>query len=384
MTINYSKFRSGRFVLLTALISLFINSNAQNTIDSKFGKGLNVIAKDSSFTMKFSTRIQNRFDGTVLMSERKNDYSDKFYLRRARLKFDGWAHSPAVKYKMEFDVISGQVLDAVVMWNFAGNFDLWVGQTKLPGNRERVISSQKLQFVDRSQLNSKFNIDRDKGIQLRHHMTAGNVVIREMASVSIGEGRNFTGSSEGHDYTGRIEILPFGEFAGKGDYFSSDLKRENSPKLALGVTYDYNDQAVKSGGQLGSNMGESRDLSTVFADLMFKYRGLSIMGEYADKQSDITPVLTDTSGNFNSAFYTGTSINAQMGYLFKNNWEVAARYTQVTPEEVTRNNNITEYTFGVSKYIVGHSLKVQSDVSLHQEATKDDKVIVRMQLELSF
>jgi phosphate-selective porin OprO and OprP len=34
------------------------------------------------------------------------------------------------------------VLDAVAKWNFAENFSLWFGQAKLPGNRERVISSQ--------------------------------------------------------------------------------------------------------------------------------------------------------------------------------------------------------------------------------------------------
>ena len=49
------------------------------------------------------------------------------------------------------------------------NFEIWFGQGKLPGNRERVISSGNLQQVDRSLLNSLFTIDRDFGFQLRHH-----------------------------------------------------------------------------------------------------------------------------------------------------------------------------------------------------------------------
>ncbi len=60
------------------------------------------------------------------------------------------------------------ILDAVIKYNFSENFELWFGQTKLPGNIERVISSGNLQQVDRSLLNSRFNIDRDMGIQLRH------------------------------------------------------------------------------------------------------------------------------------------------------------------------------------------------------------------------
>ena len=40
------------------------------------------------------------------------------------------------------------ILDAVVKWGFAPGWELWAGQTKLPGNIERVISSANLQFVD--------------------------------------------------------------------------------------------------------------------------------------------------------------------------------------------------------------------------------------------
>lgn len=373
-------------MFLTALlfISNISNVKSQDLTNNIFGKGIRIMAQDSSFSMKFSVRMQNRFDGQYINSTDPS-YTDKINLRRARLKFDGFAFSPKLAYKMEFDVISGRVLDAVVKWNFSGNFQLWFGQTKLPGNRERVISSQALQFVDRSMLNSKFNIDRDKGVQLRHHFKIGKMIIREMGSISVGEGRQFTGSSEGHDYTGRVEFLPFGKFSGKGDYFSSDLKREKKPKLALGFTYDYNNKAVKSRGQLGDFLSESRNLSAVFADMMFKYKGLSIMAEYADKKAtNGSAAILDTNNIFMESFYTGTAVNTQLGYLFKNNWELAGRYTLVTPEKVTTNNEITQYTLGVSKYIVGHSLKVQSDFSLIQENNTDDVFLFRFQVEMAF
>ncbi len=375
---------AGKIYLFTIATFIFINAKSQDITNNKFGKGIQVLAKDSSFYMKFSIRMQNRFEGKYIKTADPS-FTDKFYLRRARLKFDGFAFSPKLVYKMEFDVVSGQVLDAVVKWNFAGNFYLWFGQTKLPGNRERVISSQQLQFVDRSLLNSKFTIDRDKGVQLRHHFNLGNMVIREIGSVSIGEGKNFTGSSVGNDYTGRLEILPFGSFTSKGDYFSSDLKREEKPKLALGITYDYNDKAVKSGGQLGNVLSQTRNLSTVFADMMFKYKGFSLMSEYANKTvSNGSPTIVDTSGAFVESFYTGTAVNTQLGYLFKNTWEIAGRYTLVTPERITTNNGISQYTAGISKYIVGHNLKVQSDFSLIREERKDDELLFRFQVEMAF
>ena len=142
------------------------------------------------------------------------------------------------------------------MWNFAGNWELWAGQTKLPGNVERVVSSANLQLVDRSLLNSRFNIDRDLGIQLRHKTNlGGDFLMREKFSISQGEGRNVTEGNEGGlQYTARLEFLPFGTFKSKGDYSQSDLKREEKPKLMVGFTYNYNQDAVRERGFAGDYM----------------------------------------------------------------------------------------------------------------------------------
>ncbi len=372
--------------LLCLLCMVTSHVSAQFRPSQIFGNGLIFGSKDddSNFYVKFHARIQSRFDGKYTDFD-DGEFDKKYFVRRSRIKFDGFALSPKLSYKMEYDLKNSKTLDAVLKWNFYQNFSLWVGQTKLPGNRERVISSQNLQFVDRSLLNSRFNIDRDKGFQLRHHFNMGDMVFREMFSVSRGEGRIFSGPNLGNDYTGRVEFLPFGNFSGKGDYFASDLKREPEPKLAIGMTYDYNDNAVKSGGQLGSVLSESRDLETYFLDMMYKHQGLSIMSEYAYKKTnDSSPAIFNTDGELIESFYTGSAINAQVGYLFNNNWEIAGRITHVNPELASGNNDLREYTIGVSKYIVGHYLKVQSDISLLKEDNKVDRYTFRLQLELGF
>jgi len=362
---------------------------SQTKVNDKFGKGITFLANDTSFKVNLEFRIQNRYDGFYLITEDTSytgtAYEDKFYIRRSRLKLNGFAFSPKLKYKFEYDLVKGIILDAVIKWNFAGHFDLWVGQTKLAGNRERVISSQKLQFVDRSLLNANYTLDRDKGLQLRHHFSLGKILIREVASVSIGEGKNYTdlSGSSGYNYTERIEILPFGEFKKKGDYIGGDIAREENLKLSLGFTYDYNDNAIQEHGQKGDVMTESRDLTTYFGDMMLKYRGLSIMGEYASKSATVSPTIIDTSGLVIGSFYTGTGINLQLGYLFENNWEVAGRMTQISPDDITGNPDVEMYTFGISKYIVGHSLKVQSDFSIIQTEGEEDKLGIRIQMELA-
>ena len=45
----------------------------------------------------------------------------------------------------------------------------------------------------------------------------------------------------------------------------------------------------------------------------------------------------------------------------------------------------TQYTLGISKYVVGHNLKFQSDFSLLEEEGNDDpELMLRMQVELAF
>jgi hypothetical protein len=271
-------------------------------------------------------------------------------------------------------------LDAVVKWNFKKDWSLWVGQTKLPGNLERVVSSMNLQFVDRSNVNSAFNLDRDVGFQLRYSPKKLNF----MGAVSMGEGRNLTeANAGGYNYTGRVEYLPFGKFADKGDRFFVDLRCEKSPKLALGVTYDYNQGATRSGGQLGEFYEHEEDLKAFFFDAHFKYNGLSSLVSFARKTSDGNPTFVDGEGDLKT-YSVGHGVLTQVGYLFRNNFEVAGRYSSVTPEKMTLKQKNTQYTVALSKYIIGHSLKIQSDVTLAQQKFRDDQLVYRLQVELAF
>ncbi len=96
----------------------------------------------------------------------------------------------------------------MIKWNFYGNFELWAGQTKLPGNVERVVSSGDLQLIDRSLPNSRFNIDRDMGIQLRHHFQAGSFSLGKICAIPKERGNITEGNEGGLQYTGRIEVHP--------------------------------------------------------------------------------------------------------------------------------------------------------------------------------
>ena len=394
------------FLLFVGLLSIV---QAQEISDTKFGKGMiNFIAKDSSFSVKFAPRIQSRFQSQWDYNEEEYDDAElNFLVRRARLKFGGFAFTPKLKYKIELGLsnrdLSGAsvynrntpryILDAVVMWNFYENFELWAGQTKLPGNIERVVSSANLQLIDRSLLNSKFNIDRDMGIQLRHKTKlGGNWISREKFSISQGEGRNITeGNIGGLQYTSRLELLPFGEFSSKGDYSQGDLKREKSIKAMFGFTYDINNNAVKNRSNMGSYMTQSNgglfetDITTVFIDGVIKYNGFALTGEYASRNADTIEALeADGRTKTGAVVGAGSAINFQGSYLFKNNVEMTLRYTNVDFKEVTRLSDLQQITYGISKYVVGHSLKIQADLSFSQSSSMRDFVLFRTGFDLHF
>ena len=403
-------------VITVLFVSAFLSMNAQEKNAPKFGKGLlNLVGQDSTWTMKVGLRFQTLGTSSWDADNGLSNPSSSFFIRRSRLKFDGFAYSPKLKYKLELGLSNRDqsgassytsnapryILDAVLKWNFSGNFVLWAGQTKLPGNRERVISSANLQQVDRSLLNSRFTIDRDMGLQLRHHFNLTDTfIVKEIFSVAQGEGRNITtGNVGGHQYTARVELLPFGNFASKGDYKGSDLKFENKPKLALGVAYDLNHNASKTRSNQGSYMfiDTSEDsklservyyttnISTLFIDAMYKHKGFSFMGEYANREA-ADAFAKNTDGSLTGdVVQVGNGLNLQSGYLVSKTVEVSARYTNISlDKKITGKGSENQYTLGLSKYVAGHSLKVQTDLSYTDIGFKTNQLLFRLQVDIHF
>ena len=135
------------------------------------------------------------------------------------------------------------------------------------------------------------------------------------------------------------------------------------------------------------------NITTLFVDAMFKYKGFSFMGEYAyrdakdpiAKNSDGT-LATDEDGNLtNQVVQLGNGLNLQTGYLLGKNWEVSGRFTNINlDKEITNKSRENQYTLGLSKYIVGHKLKVQTDVSYLDLTGSTNELMYRLQVDIHF
>jgi hypothetical protein len=167
----------------------------------------------------------------------------------------------------------------------------------------------------------------------------------------------------------------------------------------LGFTYNFNEDAVRERGFAGDYMirnDETKtiygtDQTTIFIDAMYKHNGFSFMGEYAKRTADDEvaknengDIIFDNDGVPKYIVLTGNALNLQAGYLFDNNYEIAARFTTLEFEAVTEKEPTKQYTLGLNKFVVGHKLKIQSDISYTTLDDESDNITFRVGFDLHF
>lgn len=351
-----------------------------------YKSGLGFATPDSSYSMNIRFRIQNRFLMNTKDEEHLETGSWEARVRRCRLSFTGHVINPKWNYYLQLSFSRGDmdwsdadastqntspnvVRDAMIFYKPIKNLQFAFGQGKLPGNRQRVISSGAQQFYDRSIVNVNFTPDRDFGFFINYtaHLGKTFTVLTKLAATS-GEGRNSVSSNTGLAYTGRIELLPLGQFTDGGDYYEGDLAREPKPKISIAGGYHFNDLAVRTGGQLGKDLLATRSFNVYMADFVFKYKGIALSSEYIRRDTDGLPTVIGSDAK-SRTIITGDGINTQLSYCFKNMFEIALRHSLVSPHNdlLAKVRENEQYGLGVSKYLKKHKVKLQGNVFYNRE-----------------
>ncbi|MDD1524972.1 porin [Riemerella anatipestifer] len=362
-----------------------------------FGKGVGITSPDSLFQFNIRFRMQNRLEADF-NDNRNTEY--KAAIRRLRLRFDGYVGNPRFLYAIQLsfapddvgEIKEGNPLniirDAIVFYKATNKLMLGFGQTKLPGNRQRVNSSGALDLTDRSINNAMFNIDRDFGFQAIYNNTKANEFGYSLkAAITTGEGRNFNDKTDGLAYTGRVELYPLGAFKNNGEFFEGDLQREPTPKIYLGGTYHFNQRSNFSQGQRGKELLESRDLQSILLDGMMKYNGWTATVAYMSRSTS-NPLTHNADFSKVIPVAAGHGYDTQLSYIFPKNWEVIGRFSQMTPNKTIQNliPKQNQLSFGITKYIWEHAFKAQVEVSknnfLYIDGRKDNNWYARFQVEI--
>lgn len=365
---------------MLAVAILFLNSNPSfSQVESderalvEIQNGIS-ISKDSLFRLNLRFRMQNRFGVRTTSGDDLSIEQTDFRVRRLRLRLDGYVLNPKIQYyiqlgfsKSDLDLDGGEyaqpIRDAIVYYHFSPNLYFGFGQSKLPGNRERVISSGNLQFVDRSIANGVFTLDRDFGFFGYFTLpTKGKAQYQLKGAMSSGEGRNPSVGDRGLSYTGRFEFLPFGKFKNSGDYSEGDLEFEPSPKLSVGITYNWNEGAARSRGQLGQYLYEKRDQEVFIADAMFKYMGWAVLAEFFDRNA-LNPITQNPIG-LKRVVWVGKGSNFHLSRMISRKSELALRYSFVNPDDAIASveKKAEETVLGFTRYLNGHRIKIQGNV----------------------
>ncbi|MBW2462598.1 MAG: hypothetical protein JRH11_13195, partial [Deltaproteobacteria bacterium] len=342
------------------------------------GGGLQLRSDDGHFGLRFSARVQPRWTVVNLPGLSPEH---EITIRRARVKFQGNLFGPDVRFKLELAFSPSDLgvrdnldpdartptrsplLSYFAEFRHLREFEIRVGQFKVASNRQRVISSANLQLVDRSLLNSEFTLDRDVGIQVGSRDIGGLDLFMYSVGIYSGRGRDARGFGDFNlMYLGHFEVTPFGRFE---SYTEGDFER-TGPRLAVGTSYAFMDRGARDRGPIGSPPADGGTTTShhYFADLMFKWAGLSVLSEFAWRDGSRAP-----GGNLDDSGLPipavpprdGWGLNVQGGYVLP--WfplEIEGRYAIVHGLADSSLGDRQEVTGGLSYYFREHADKLQA------------------------
>lgn len=385
---------------LSAVVAIAQSRPTENKVDFELGSGLMLSANDGDYQFNIRGTLQPYYgyqDYELLNDEQF------FNTRRAYLSFGG----NAVKEKFSF-FVQLNFSDPMPLLDAWGAYEPWEGirftlgqKQGIANNREMLYMENQLQFADRSLLSTTFSqTGREMGFFFDARL-GESVGIVPQVSVTSGDGRNSFGVDSrdvdvgGLKYAARLDVYPLGYFSAGNDNLVADLAHEESFKFVIGGAFSYNSGASNAVGEghndfnlydrLGNNLYP--DYRQLYADILMKYKGFSLLGEYSiatatSLKGTYTTVTSDELMPTEISEYLalGNALNVQLGYVTRNGLAFDFRYSDITPEFGENANSLVSPVSaiggGVSKYFKGNALKVHVGLTSYQYENAQSNVLL--------
>lgn len=334
------------------------------------GKGLSYEA-DNGFEIHAWLRAQLRystpFDSDPRTPETTNDPPGAdSEVRRARIKVDGQLFSQRVGYYFEHELSGDRpLLDLRLDVAATENLLFRIGQYKVLYNRERVDSSGKQQFVERSISTYPFTLDRQRGAAAAWHVAEGTRG-DSWFMAGVYEGDGIDPDQKGDDplvlarwqWQFLREALPFSQ---------SDFRQRERPAATVSLAAShvrgpYTRFSSSGGGQLdgfesgGDDRYTLRQWQQGFA---WQYRGFSFQQELHGKRIEDHETGLDSTlrGGYAQA---GKAWPIQLGERAAA-FEVAIRGARVDWEDTPRDREQREFTVVTNLFLNGHDSKITAE-----------------------
>jgi hypothetical protein len=345
--------------------------------------------RNSPFFMRINSWVQMRH--TLLDSDGPNPDENNFELERVRLTFGGHAYTPDLTYFLQLDGDSDDaefvdLLDYVVSYDVGhdrlgwqqGRLGIRAGKWKLPFNRARWESGNRLMFVDRSPTTIVFDINRSLGAGLYGQLDVLDKPVNW--EVAFFNGLNASGARPSRTgdldrnpaFSTRVYADVIGDWGPDGE---SDLNYHEQPamRVGMGIAVTRVDKegarefarqrVVDSGAPLADLLPQAvsaYDVAFYTADMSVKYRGLTLIGDvYFRRLSRFSGAPVDDLLDHGVMLQTGY-------FIVPRSIELLARWSSVVGDSGTlglTDRSADEIAGGITWFIRGHDAKITFDAT---------------------
>lgn len=338
--------------------------------------GVYIQSDDDSFRLQIGGRVQTQYE-LEFDEIGDGDYQlalSRFRIRRARIKLQGHALTPKLRYAFQAGFGQGQVSLIEYYFDYAlapGALEVRAGQWRLPFLRQQITSNGKLMLVDRSLVTSVFGQGFDVGVAL-HDDYGRSPGFEWVAGV-------FNGT------TSKLGVVQTDDAAVPSVFYPSVVARVgyNFGGIDAYSETDFDGGplrfAIGASGlaQVGVDRDEQSALEAT-VDYILKVRGFSTSGAVmlASRQDG------DAFGD-QDLFVNG--LYAQAGYLIGDLVEPALRYSRIAYEGDGPVEH--EALVGLDVYFWGNRFKWQTDAGALVTAQPTDTATdyrLRTQVQFGF
>ncbi len=337
-------------------------------LDFGYKEGFYFKTLDNKFSAKINNRLQYKYqytDRDIGTDGIPDEDESTFDFRRIRTKISGNAYDENIKYRLEWDSSwDVTLLDAYVDFTHIPWANIWAGQGKV-FSRQVLTSSASLQMIDRADTISEFRFQGDE--RKRGVAVHSDKILDGKFDYSIGvynpQIRWADNDINTMLYLARASYYPFGPYE---SYKESDLEYTETFKAHIGGGIGFE--------QIGQNESDSDedevDQTQLLAEFGFKYKGLSLAGEYHyRKRKVLDPLETADLGTAVSAKESlhDQGFFVQGGYfIIPKKLEIAGRYELIDYDSQNPSfgtsgllDNICSYTAGLNYFLHGRDHKIQ-------------------------
>ena len=381
-------------IILLSISYVFSQESERNNASFSLGDGISFSFNEGDYEFNIYGFIKPTYiynDEKIYTAD--GEYSNvfrQFKSQNSNLFFTGFAKDEKLSFTIQMDYSSSNPLvEAFIGYHFNEKTTLYFGQMQVNHNNlEMTYNEDRLRFTNRGILSQTYTENGEEFGLFFETSFGKSIIFKPTLAITSGDGKNSFGDDSrdsdkgGVKFGSRINIFPFGDFSIGNRLSTVDLMHEERPKVQIGFAYSKNMGASNKVGDghgdfiLYDDSGDELfpDYSQLFLDLNLKYKGFSLVLEYADAYaSGLDQIYTDPNAfnllipqQISEYLVVGDSQGIQFGYFTKNGISIDLIYENLNPEFDSYGSSILRKSsnmgVGISKYLAGNNLKIQASL----------------------